>query len=588
MEPQSNAAATMALEKEKLSSEVHSKPGSANGTTTNDNTDSETAAAETPSTPPAPAPAAAAPEHPWPQGIKLASILAAVVTAYFLVFFDIAIVSTVTPPITSEFNSLVDIGWYSSAYTLASSAFQPLSGNIYRHFSIKWSFLVFLFIFEVGSALCGAAQSSTMLIIGRAIAGLGSAGIFTGNATIVANVLPAHRRPRIMGINMGIGQMGFALGPILGGAFATGVSWRWIFYLNLFLGIPVAAGMLFNVVPEAAPKLPARKVLGTAVKSLDLGGFLLVSPAAVMLLLALEYGGSQFAWNSSVVIGLLVGAVVTFGLFFFWERSQRDTAMVPFAMLQHRVIRSATLTSFFSVPGILIADYYLAIYFQAILNDSALMSGVHLLPKTMVMVVATILTGALTQKTGYYLPWIMAGSALSAIGYGLLSTLTPSTSVGKWVGYQILIGAGIGASVSGPMLAVQNIVALKQMPKAVSIVLSMQNMGSAIWLVVANTIFNNELRKELQANMGVIGLDPSEVISAGARSIRHLGLGEAGVGAVVQAYTDAVDRAMYLGVAVVATTFLFNWGLGMHNIHTVKREEIVDKRAQKKEEASKA
>lgn len=427
-----------------------------------------------------------------------------------------------------------------------------------------------------------------MFIIGRAIAGLGSAGIFTGNATIVANVLPAHRRPRIMGINMGIGQMGFALGPILGGAFASGPSWRWIFYLNLFLGIPVAGGMLFNKVPEAAPKLSPRQVLGTAVKSLDLGGFLLVSPAAVMLLLALEYGGSQYAWNSSVVIGLMVGAVVTFALFFLWERSQSDHAMVPFAMLRHRVIRSATLTSFFSVPGILIADYYLAIYFQAILNDSALMSGVHLLPKTMIMVVSTILTGTLTQKTGYYLPWIMLGSALSAIGYGLLSTLTPTTSVARWAGYQILIGTGIGASVSGPMLAVQNIVALKQMPKAVSIVLSMQNMGSAIWLVVANTIFNNELRQRLQQSVDLIGLDPSVVISAGARSIRDLGLNDAGVSAVVQAYTDAIDRTMYLGVAVVATTFLFNWGLGLHNIHTVKREEIVDKKAQKKEEASKA
>ena len=122
----------MALVGEKDTTDVHSQPGSANGTT-NDNTDTETAVAAPPPAPP-PGPA---PEHAWPQGVQLASILAAVVTAYFLVFFDIAIVSTVTPPITSEFNSLVDIGWYSSAYTLASSAFQPLSGNIYRHFSIK-------------------------------------------------------------------------------------------------------------------------------------------------------------------------------------------------------------------------------------------------------------------------------------------------------------------------------------------------------------------------------------------------------------------------------------------------------------------
>lgn len=418
-----------------------------------------------------------------------------------------------------------------------------------------------------------------MFIVGRAVAGLGSSGIFTGNATIVASILPVSRRPRIMGINMGIGQMGLALGPIIGGAFASNVSWRWVFYLNLFLGIPVAAGMLFNTIPEAAPKPPPRQVLGTAVRSLDLGGFVLVAPAAIMLLLALEYGGVQYAWNSSVVIGLLVGGVVTFALFFVWEHRQGDSAMVPFAMLRNRVIRSAALTGFFSVSGILIADYYLAIYFQSVLNDSALMSGVHLLPKTLVMVVSTMLTGYLTQKTGYYLPWIMAGSCLSAIGYGLLSTLSPTTPMARWVGYQILLGAGIGCSVSGPMLAVQNLVALKQMPKAVSIVLSMQNMGSAVWLVVANTIFNNSLRQQLQSRIAVVGLDPTVVIDAGARSVRDLGLGATALAAVVRSYTYAVDRAMYLGTAVVAATLLFNWGLGMYNIHNIKsRIEIVDKK----------
>ena len=224
--------------------------------------------------------------------------------------------STATPAITSEFDSLVDIGWYGSAYQLGSSAFQPLSGKIYRYFSIKvgalletrnsevfaqgllslqWSFVVFFIIFEIRSALCGSAQSSSMFIVGRAIAGLGSSGIFTGSITTVANALPLQRRPAIMGVNMGIGQLGLAVGPIIESAFTSNISWRWVFYLNLCCGMLVGAGLLFNTIPEASVKPPPLQVVDTVLKALDLPGFVLVSPAVIMLLLALEYGGNQYA-----------------------------------------------------------------------------------------------------------------------------------------------------------------------------------------------------------------------------------------------------------------------------------------------------
>ena len=153
---------------------------------------------------------------------------------------------------------------------------------------------------------------------------------------------------------------------------------------------------LFRI-PEPEEKRPVREVLGTAMKSLDLPGFALVCPAVVMLLLGLQYGGNQFAWSSSVVIGLLVGGCVTFTCFLVWERRQGDEAMIPFSMLTHRIIWSASGNMAFVLASILTADFYLAIYFQAVNNDSPLMSGVHILPTTLGLVLFTIISGVMSK-----------------------------------------------------------------------------------------------------------------------------------------------------------------------------------------------
>jgi hypothetical protein len=169
------------------------------------------------------------------------------------------------------------------------------------------------------------------------------------------------------------------------------------FYINLPLGVIVGGFLLFNTIPEHKPKSPPLKILGTAIKSLDLLGFILICPAVVMFLLGLQFGGNRYPWDSSVVIGLLVGAAVTFGLFLVWEYCQGDDAMVPFAMLKHRVIWSAAMTMFFSLSSVLVADFYIAIYFQAILDDSPLMSGVHMLPITLGLVMFTMVSGVLSK-----------------------------------------------------------------------------------------------------------------------------------------------------------------------------------------------
>ncbi|KAF4832996.1 Efflux pump afoB [Colletotrichum tropicale] len=514
----------------------------------------------------------------YPSGIKRALIILPLTMAYFLLFLDLAIVSTATPAITSRFNSLIDVGWYGGAYQLGSSALQPLSGKIYQHFSAKWSFLAFFAIFEIGSLICAIATSSSMFIVGRTIAGAGSSGLANGALTIISCIMPTREQAKFLGLNMGIGQLGLALGPVVGGLFTEYVSWRWCFYINLPVGVPVFGLILLFRIPDAEPKLPVRQVLGTAVKSLDLPGFLLISPAAVMFLLALQYGGNQHPWGSSVVIGLLVGAGVTFILFLVWEHRQGDTAMVPFAMLRHRIIWSAAGNLFFLLSAILVGDFYLSIYFQAIMNDSPFMSGVHLLPTTLGMVLFTMISGVMIEMLGYYLPWVVSGSSITAIGYGLLSTLSPTTPAAKWIGYQVFYGVGSGAMASSAYIAVQNLVPAPQIPVAMAIIIFMQNIGGAITLLAANSVFSNSLRKELQERVALIGIEPDVIINAGASSVRKLVSGDQ-LRHTLKAYSNSVDKVMYLGVAVSIATFAFAWGLGWKDIRVEKKLKAIKSEA---------
>ncbi|KAI8238259.1 Efflux pump mlcE [Colletotrichum sp. SAR 10_86] len=475
------------------------------------------------------------------SGVKLGLIVVSVSLACFLTVMDISVISTAIPKITDDFKSLVDVGWYGSAYNLGSAALVPLTGKMYNHFNLKWTFLVFFFAFELGSALCGAAQTSAMLIIGRTIAGLGASGIINGSFTIISASVPLEKRPPFIGACMGISQLGQVMGPLIGGAFTTGYTWRWSFYINLPLGALVAVPLVIIHIPEQVVKQSPLHVLKGLHRFLDLIGFALFAPSVIMLLLALQYGGNQFPWKSSQVIGLFCGAIVNAVVWAFWNRHKGDEGLIPTSMVKRHIVAISSLNYGLFMAVVFGGVFYLPIYFQAIKEKSAM----------------------LIPKVGRIPPFALFAAATTAIGSGLYGTFQPNTSTGKWVGYQILAGVGQGFGFQMPLIAIQNDTKPEHLAEATSLLVWAQYVGPTIFIVAYNTLFTSSLRSEIPKHAP--NADVEAIVAAGATEFRKLVSAE-DLPAILVAYANAIDHVFFLVASVGVLAFLAAFGMGWRDI----------------------
>ncbi|KAJ0416240.1 MFS general substrate transporter [Aspergillus carlsbadensis] len=518
------------------------------------------------------------------SGIKLYSIMSAIMIAVFLISLDVSIISTAIPAITSAFHATSDIGWYAAAYPLTICSLQPLAGKISTIFPLRAAYLSFFAIFLLGSLLCGVANSSTMFIVGRAIAGAGGSGVVSGGLSVIAIVTPIEQRPLFTGLIVSVFSIGTVVAPLIGGAFTSHATWRWCFLINLPTGaITIITLVLFFHPPKTQPNTSASapRSLLQKLNSLDLPGCAIFVPSILMAFLALQWGGSEYAWSSATVIGLFIGFGLSIALFIAWEIHRGDTAMIPFRLLKARSITLSICFAFLVMGGYIVPVYYLPEWFQIVRGASPMRSGVMLLPSVLTQVLGAMVSGVLVKHVNYYNPWFLLGSTLVCTANGLYTTFTSSSPDSHWIGFQILQGLGTGFAGQMGLLTVQN--ELKGRPAVIPVgiatVLFGQYFGTAVIQTIAGTIFHNSLVDGLESKAGLNETGVAVLLEAGTLNVRETTreLWPERVGDVIGAYNGAITTVFYLSVAACALAFVLAMG--------IKWIPIADRKGSKAEDA---
>ncbi|KAG6014301.1 hypothetical protein E4U43_006694 [Claviceps pusilla] len=453
------------------------------------------------------------------SGVKLAMVVVALCLLLILCGLDQTIVTTAVPVITNEFKAIKDVGWYTSAYLLTTSSFQIAYGKLYTILSVKLVLLTALAIFELGSIICAAASNSTFLIMGRAIAGLGAAGIFPGSTLVLVHSVPMNRRPALLGITNGMFGIASLCGPLIGGALADGATWRWCFIINVPLGVMAAVMLAFFVTTPVDPAYASWTFKDKLVyaKMLDI---LLLVAALASLVLGLQWGGTVYPWTNGRVIALLVIFSVLATTFMIAHVWFPKSGAIPTAIAKNRNMWFASIFAICSAGAMFVAVTYLPIYFQAIRNASALSSGLMVMPLILGYFVTAIISGVMTNITGYYNPSMFLCAVLASVGAGLVSTFDVDTPQSKWIGYQALLGIGIGFGLQQPTICAQNVLDDTDVPFGVAFINMMQMLGGAICVAVSQNLFLNELATGVAEVLP--GFDTRKIIERGVTDFSNL------------------------------------------------------------------
>ncbi|KAF7539992.1 hypothetical protein G7Z17_g12296 [Cylindrodendrum hubeiense] len=456
------------------------------------------------------------PHSPKRSAAQTATIMTSLCGCVFLSALEITIVSTALPTIAAHFASDSGYTWIGTSYVLAHTASTPSWGKVSDIWGRKPILLISTAIFFAGSLICALVDDLSAFIAGRAVQGLGAAGMGTMVNICISDMFSQRDRGLYYGLTSIVWAVSSGIGPVLGGALTDQLNWRWCFWINLPITAAVFLVLVFTL------KLPSPQTpIWAGLKAIDWPGGFLIIGGTLMLLLGLYLGGVYEPWNSAPVVCLIVFGVITGGLFVLNEWKVAEYPVIPVHLFHSWSSAAAYAVCFFHAFVFMGVAYYLPLYFQAVLLASPLRSGAYLLPFILSITITAAVVGVYIQLTGKYLPAVHFGVIIMTLGTGLFIDMDLERNWVKLIAFQIVSGIGVGMNFEGPLLAVQAVVPTQDVAAATTAMSFVRTLSTAISVVIGGVLFQNEIKGKKQ--MLVDGAGP-EIASLfdGASASAHV------------------------------------------------------------------
>ncbi|KAJ5852271.1 efflux pump fus6 [Penicillium soppii] len=428
---------------------------------------------------------------PW----RFWAVFPALCMTTFLSALDTSILSTALPTIALDIGAGESYMWITNSYILSSTVVLPLFGQMANIFGRRWLMIISVVIFAMGSAMAGAANNTSLIIVGRTIQGVGGGGINTLVDIVICDLVPLRQRGKYVALMAAVWAVGTVVGPVLGGAFAQYVSWRWVFYINL----PLSAASIILLVLFLRVSHPRGS--GTILHQLlriDYIGNAILTATVVSVLLALSWAGIDYPWSSwRILVPLILGLAGLF-LFYAHQRSRfcREPS-IPIQLFSSATAVCALWIAFIQSVLLYWVGYFLPIYFQAIRSSTATESGLFVLPITAAIAPLGIITGVLIAATGKYRAYHFLGYICLTIATGLFSLLDDQSPAREWAGFQVLFGAGSGMIFSSTLPPIQASLPESDVATATSTWAFMRSFGCIWGIAIPTTVFNARVQELL-------------------------------------------------------------------------------------------
>jgi EmrB/QacA subfamily drug resistance transporter len=471
-------------------------------------------------------------------------VLPGLLLALMLAMLDQLVVSTALPRIVGDLGGLNHLSWVVTAYVLASTITTPLYGKLGDLYGRKRLLITAIVIFLVGSALSGQAHSMDQLIAFRALQGLGAGGLMVGAIATIGDLVSPRERGQYMGYMMAAMMIAMIAGPLVGGYITDTLSWRWIFYINMPIG---GAALLYII---ATLHLKRNKIA----HKIDYLGAAVLAVGATAIVLVTTWGGTQYAWGSTIIMSLIVIALAAVAGF-IWIEFRASEPILPMHVFKNRNFTLASSMSFLLGLAMFGAMTFLPLYQQTVQHASPTVSGLLLIPMMLGATTTSLVAGRITVRTGKYKMLPIVGSAIMTVGMLLLATLGPTTSRLISMGFFVVFGVGMGFLMQITTLIAQNSVDPKDMGVASSSRSFFQQIGGSIGVSIFGVVFFKALSSSLAAKLPGFHFDTSGGLNPNV--VQHLAAAERG--AVFSGIAHGLDTVFIWAAPTAAIVFVLAW-----------------------------